>query len=1000
MKKIWKVLIAIGSVIGLAGIGLGINHCRAKNVKPNSLNNKSSNLKANNLLRYSQKKYKVHNFDNFYRNPEIKKLVNITINTDNIPSEYSKDDWLVKKATKSDYINSPKPWKYEVSYHGMGNWNTAYIWYYTFSDNKEKEKLIKQFDDEVKRQINEQFLNWKKQLKSVDIEQSNWKINYQNIDAWLQNLRNSLVNISEEYPIFDAEKDIVTFPKTPNLFFNFKSKITSEKEYRSGARIIPASRTYYFKLDSITIKNVEFDFFVGNQKNKGFEAAYNEFKKQLVNKLDNKDFIELDTDWNLPYINSEIYGIKTDDPKYALFKTNKWYFEQWIKKNIDPIKTKHFDGNEFSLIVDTEKSDKQKYINFLVQNNKTGHRMPLISNLKVNYRKTDKLAKLDIISKLFTHNNGKILNFNSISTKNPTAIEDDKEILINEPNKKIGLTGNNYYCGLWKIKTNADFTFTAPNDNYVVKINGHKVDLINNSFKFSLKDGRDHEADDEKIPFNEEDKSKPQSELNEKNSHKKNEYIITIEEYENINLSSAPKVIYTKKYIIENKSCFMDFKWYAWDPKRNFSQRELIEEYIIDPKTNKLKLDDKNNPIKNPKYDHLIDPNTGTKKQYIWVNNNSFNKLNPNINTSDSKKVLYAKTTNMPFGSYTYLTSINSKGFLAEAIVVNKAALKILKKQVEEFYFIKIPNADIDSWPKPIKLDNKVSNDSYISSEGLYLFFSRQQEDVNSFKLVLIKNDEKQEISNKLFIDALRENPEFKGFVDKQIFSSFWDHSEGKKFKWYLINQESISDEVIRKLKYEELWEYWKKYVSWYLNTNQKNIDITPTLNFNDLNDKYETKEQLVEILKTFNLIDKFGIFANKKYVLADIDIQNIKLLDNKKQVIVPINFHLNTINSFYRLTITQQEYIINLRANNSNDEIKNIFINWNINLINDELETTPNKTKLHNWLNLNKNRLILNDESQKKLIDFDWHFEQIDNNNQWLIINAIFKNKEDKNKY
>ncbi|MDC8921965.1 hypothetical protein PR257_02960, partial [Metamycoplasma hyosynoviae] len=131
-----------------------------------------------------------------------------------------------------------------------------------------------------------------------------------------------------------------------------------------------------------------------------------------------------------------------------------------------------------------------------------------------------------------------------------------------------------------------------------------------------------------------------------------------------------------------------------------------------------------------------------------------------------------------------------------------------------------------------------------------------------------------------------------------------------------------------------------------------------------------------------------------------DIDIENIKLLSNKSQVIVPINFHLNTINSFYRLTTTQQEYIINLKTNNGEDVIKNIHINWNIDLINDEIEIVPNKTKLHNWLDLNKNRLILNDEIEKNLIDFNWFFEQIDKNNQWLIINALLKNKENDSKY
>jgi putative membrane protein len=42
----------------------------------------------------------------------------------------------------------------------------------------------------------------------------------------------------------------------------------------------------------------------------------------------------------------------------------------------------------------------------------------------------------------------------------------------------------------------------------------------------------------------------------------------------------------------------------------------LIEEYLKDEKGN-IKRDDNGNPIKNPKYDPLIDKNTGTKKELV-----------------------------------------------------------------------------------------------------------------------------------------------------------------------------------------------------------------------------------------------------------------------------------------------------------------------------------------------------------------------------------------------
>ena len=180
----------------------------------------------------------------------------------------------------------------------------------------------------------------------------------------------------------------------------------------------------------------------------------------------------------------------------------------------------------------------------------------LIKNQGFNFIKSNKLDKLDTISKFILSEVGQYLNFNKINSDNPTGMSDDKPKRINN-DKPIGLNGNNYYLGTYKLHTLAKFSFTAPNDNYVVKVNGKKVDVINNKFDIPLTDNRNDASDDERVHNDDADKSKPKT---KENSHKKNEYTITIEEYDNINTDSAPKVTYIKKYIIETKTGGLDFK--------------------------------------------------------------------------------------------------------------------------------------------------------------------------------------------------------------------------------------------------------------------------------------------------------------------------------------------------------------------------------------------------------------------------------------------------------
>ena len=411
--------------------------------------------------------------------------------------------------------------------------------------------------------------------------------------------------------------------------------------------------------------------------------AFEHFKKELERLINGKGNVNLTTDYNAT---NTFDNYHRKEPEYELFKTNKHYFLEWAKK-LDEL-SYTFDNETWR--IKYKINDDLKTINIYMVNETFGIKTLLIKNQGFNFIKSNKLDKLDTISKFILSEVGQYLNFNKINSDNPTGMSDDEPRRI-QNDKPIGLNGNNYYLGTYKLHTLAKFSFTAPNDNYVVKVNGKKVDVINNKFDIPLTDNRNDASDDERIHNDGVDKSKPKD---ENNSHKKNEYTITIEEYDNINTDTTPKITYTKKYIIETKTGSLDFKWYAWDPKNNKNQQELIEEYLKDEKGD-IKRDDNGNPIKNPKYDPLIDKNTGTKKELVWFDTSKYS-LSDDIENMNSIEKLYAQKTGLPPYAYTLLNSIGTKirdkGFIAEASVVSKGALRQLFGEIKDYYMLRLDN--------------------------------------------------------------------------------------------------------------------------------------------------------------------------------------------------------------------------------------------------------------------------------------------------------------------
>ena len=702
-------------------------------------------------------------------------------------------------------------------------------------------------------------------------------------------------------------------------------------------------REYY--VTSLTFKqNISFTL---KTKIRSEYKAFDIFKNELNRFISKNSNVDLTTDYNRNTIDD--YSI--NDSKYELFKTNKYYFLEWAKK-LDKLSFT-FDNETWR--IKYEINDDNKTINIYMVNEKFGIKTLLIKNQGFNFIKSNKLNKLDIISKFNLSEVGQYLNFNKINSDNPTGMSNDEPKRINN-DKPIGLSGNNYYLGTYKLHTLAKFSFTAPNDNYVVKVNGKKVDVINNKFDIPLTDNRNDASDDERIHNDDVDKSKPKD---ENNSHKKNEYTITIEEYDNINTDATPKITYTKKYIIETKTGSLDFKWYAWDPKNNKNQQELIEEYLKDGKGD-IKRDDNGEPIKNPKYDPLIDKNTGTKKELVWFDTSKYS-LSDDIQNMNSIEKIYAQKTGLPPYAYTLLNSIGTKirdkGFIAEASVVSKGALRQLFGEIKDYYMLRLDNNskfNFNKWTNPTKLENKVSENSYISNEGLYLFYTRSSDgSISNFKLLRIKNDDN--MIGKTFTEI----------NDVDSIKNLWKTTAGEFFARYLEKKHNIYSEQLNLLKYEKIQEYWRQYITYLAKGNSEDVNINPNFNFSSENNKFKNNQEFLSYLKNNNidLIKKYANFAYKELV----EIAKFEFISETE---FKLTYKLRTSDLRYKLLTNSQIYRIDfLNQKNKN----RIHIDWRFDYLKKQIKNNS-KSKFLKWLNKSYFDLIGNSDNDKDKLTFDWY--------------------------
>ena len=454
---------------------------------------------------------------------------------------------------------------------------------------------------------------------------------------------------------------------------------------------------------------------------------------------------------------------------------------------------------------------------------------------------------------------GLVVNKRSLfDIQNSTIFDFSKQVEVDKPIKLEDASGN--YGGKWLINSPLKVEFMAnKQESEVLFINNQKIDVLNRHFWYDLKDLRNSADDNERIALNSEDANKPQSELNDTNSRKKNEYIIEIRKYkDNSNNSGEPTHTYKIKFVIVEQSLNQTFKWFAWNPENNPDQKELITKNL--EKDGKEVLDKNGIPIPNPKYDEALDKETGTKKQIIWI----------------PKNTLFSNITKHLKFWYPNIDNLNDFGIFAEASVLGKGALRnlIVDKHIDKnkitYFKVQIYSKASNKWINndELKIEELNANDAtsqnaYMSEEGIWLIGSNSIGSISNLKLIIIDKDNSP---RNYFLDELKNKLDNNGLSLDKKFEKFWSSTLGINFKFYLLNEKLYNEEQINKINYDDLIPIYNEYVSssWqYSDLPQidKSIDIfndfiwSKLENLNGLTDKQKIKEKVLNYINT-NLND------------------------------------------------------------------------------------------------------------------------------------------------
>jgi len=393
-----------------------------------------------------------------------------------------------------------------------------------------------------------------------------------------------------------------------------------------------------------------------------------------------------------------------------------------------------------------------------------------------------------------------------------------------------------------------DITFSAISESEILKINGEEVEVYNNVYRKKLDDSR-------------------------------NMYSVVVSGV----LSGGQTTDLKLNIKIESLSSQMSYRWLGWKPESNLEQKKLINKTLPDGKPN-------------PDYDYTIDPTTGMRNEFIYIESPNWTK-----NLSSTYQNFYQDPLDK-YGNIIKDYNKTKQGLIVEASVSNSGvtlANEFDMTKVSQVTRIKLDD-DLNYSNNSMKNIKPAVNEQW-SEEGLWWYIIKLKDYVSKsvdpsnpgvnnvlasggstiHKIIYISNKTKDyaKFSSLDFI------------LNHNNVNIFWESLQGKHLKNYLIKYTEINTtQKIDDLSYEQLIVYWKKYVSDQLTqkvdvpqepVNYKdlsNLNIS-NLKMNEIN-PIDVKNKILKHINKYVTLFSRNVVYKSDYFVNDSDGNDIENVD------------------------------------------------------------------------------------------------------------------------
>ncbi|MXR13615.1 hypothetical protein DR095_01435 [Mycoplasma flocculare] len=570
-----------------------------------------------------------------------------------------------------------------------------------------------------------------------------------------------------------------SFNVAKNLNKHVKEKINNlEKNFKiNNFRILNIIYRIGFEITEDKIKN----FTINLQFNYNYQKPILKLNSKLTKYLE-----DLKKSFNTKVINNNKIVLldnqkneKEDEIRnFALSPTSEML--EKLNEKVDKLSKLLFkNGPKYnaSLKFDLKSHTKiEFFLNFQHPEDKNYYNFALNNNVRLNFS-TEKSYNQGQFWKRLTIIPGKIYDQKDYKAKT------DEPIKIKAGKNKEKKENFDYiYGGKWEYHDKIRLNFFAEeNENEILYVNGKPIDVLDRNFNYELDDLR----------------------LDQKNKKSAiNQYKIEIKKFEKSNKTqdnSKLIALYEIEFVIKAANSVMDIKWFAWDPQNNEEQQKLIEPYLKDT-SGTIIYDNFGSKAKNPKFDPLIDKETGTKKQIVWVlTGNNLDSLPENSNFAQLPSEIFQQN----------VKPISDFGFIAEASVSGKGANITLNSSIKNekvfSYRYQVDSNNKEKFEilgaknhKSEKFNITNSTNKYFSNSGIWLFSSQFDKGLSSYKIVSIGEN----ASAQLFSDV---------FPNKSIIP-FWESKPGQILSQNLLYKKMTWKEI-KNLSYEQILLQWRNFI-------------------------------------------------------------------------------------------------------------------------------------------------------------------------------------------